>query len=137
MRPRRPAFIALLLAVPLVAGCSSPNRGSWKGTFDGSVSGTVEFRINARGTSLTGKMEGTTESGAPFHAAMEGEIRGELFRADFEGKSDTDFRPVPFNGAMRGRLGSGKGSGDWDARIRFTQEELRGSWSVAQVKSEE
>jgi len=45
MRPRR-------LALLLVAGCSSPNRGIWKGTFDGSVSGTVEFRINARGTSL-------------------------------------------------------------------------------------
>lgn len=135
VRPRRRAFLCVVLV--LVSGCSSPNRGTWKGTFDGSVSGTVEFRINARGTSLTGKMEGTTQSGAPFHAEMEGEIRGELFRADFEGKSDTDFRPVPFNGSMRGRLGSGKGSGDWDARIRFTQEELRGSWSVDQVKSEE
>ncbi len=134
MPARRLALAAVLL---VLASCTSPNRGTWKGTFAGSVSGTVEFRINARGTSLTGKMEGTTQAGAPFHADMKGELHGEIIRSDFEGRADTDYRPVPFSGLMRGRLGEGKGSGDWDARLRFTQEELRGSWSVEQVKTEE
>lgn len=139
MIPRRRGVRALGAAVALLslAACNSPNRGVWRGTFDGSVAGTVEFRINARGTRLTGRMEGTTREGAAFHAEMEGSIHGDVFSATFEGRSDTDFRPVPFDGRMGGRLVVGDGQGDWRARLRFTQEELHGSWNVHQVGAED
>jgi hypothetical protein len=119
----------LLLAL---AACSSPNRGTWSGTFDGSVAGTVDFTINARGKSLEGKMEGTTSDGSPFHAKMKGTIRETYFYATFDGRTDTGLRPIPFEGFMKGELAAGKGSGEWDATIRFTSAKMNGTWNVTQ-----
>jgi hypothetical protein len=124
---------ATIAALGLAAACSSPNRGVWSGTFDGSVTGTVEFTINARGTALEGRMEGATSDGSPFHAAMKGTIRDTYFYANFDGRTDTGLRPIPFEGFMKGELGDGKGAGDWDAKIRFTQTAMNGTWSVQQT----
>jgi hypothetical protein len=126
--------LALAGALACLAACSSPNRGEWSGTFAGSVSGNVEFKINSRGTTLTGKMEGTTSDGAPFHADMEGKISERYFYATFEGRTDTGLRPIPFEGFMKGELGDGKGAGDWDAKIRFTETPMNGTWTVTQIK---
>lgn len=128
--PQGIASTALLLCV----ACSSPNRGAWSGTFDGSVSGQVDFTINSRGTALTGKMEGTTSDGSPFHATMKGKITDRYFYATFEGRTDTGLRPIPFEGFMKGELGDGKGAGDWDAKIRFTQTAMNGTWTVEQTQ---
>ena len=128
---RRRSVVAL--SVPLLlAACGSPNRGAWTGTFDGSVSGTVEFTINARGTSLTGTMEGKTSDGSPFHAEMEGKITDRYFYATFDGRTDTGLRPIPFEGLMKGELADGQGQGEWDAKIRFTQTPMNGTWTVRQ-----
>ena len=97
-----------MLAAALLAACSSPNRGKWSGTFDGSVAGTVDFTINARGTALEGKMEGATTDGAPFHATMKGTIRDNYFYANFEGRTDTGLRPIPFTGFMKGEPGAAR-----------------------------
>ncbi len=132
-RPQR-SLLALAVTLASLAACSSPNRGEWSGTFAGSVSGTVEFIINARGTALTGKMEGATTDGAPFHADMEGKITDRYFYATFEGRTDTGLRPIPFEGFMKGELGDGKGAGDWDAKIRFTDTQMNGTWTVTQTK---
>lgn len=130
------SFSAALLLGLLVAGssgCSSPNRGTWKGSFDGNVSGTVEFSINTRGTKLTGKMDGKTSDGQEFHATMEGSLRGLDLVAEFTGSATTEYRPVPFTGVMKGELVQGKSHGSWECTLRFTEQRLRGSWQTQQV----
>ena len=130
----RPAARALLTLVLCALGaCSSPNRGHWSGTFDGSVSGVVEFRINARGTRLTGSLTGSTRDGQPFAAEMEGKMRGEHFYATFEGTSRAGVLPVAFEGLMRGSLGEGAGSGDWTCELKVSRLHLEGTWEVEQV----
>jgi hypothetical protein len=124
---------SVLAAFLLLAACRSPNRGVWQGTFDGSVAGTVEFRISARGASLTGTMEGTTRDRQSFQADLEGTIKGDYFYATFEGTGSAELRPVPFSGFMKGELRDGRGSGDWEATLRFTQQKLRGAWRVEQL----
>ena len=125
-------FVTALLALSVLA-CSSPNRGIWGGTFDGSVSGRVEFRINARGTSLTGSMEGETREGQPFTAEMEGRLNEDrFFYATFEGTSRAGALPVAFEGLMRGELDAGESEGDWTATLKMTGTELRGGWSAEQ-----
>ncbi len=124
----------LCLALFLSAACSSPNRGVWSGTFEGTIAGTVEFRINARGSSLTGRLEGKTNDGAPFSAKMKGKLHGVDFYATFEGKGQTGFLPVPFEGLMTGRLAQGEADGDWQAEVR-TGWKMSGAWSVNQVQS--
>lgn len=132
VRPSPVAAVALLLSV--VAACSSPNRGTWKGTFSGTVSGTVEFEINARGTRVKGKMEGATVSGDPFRATLEGVLRQDFFRADFEGSSRTSVAlPLAFEGQMMGSLEGGHGTGDWSAVIQVTGSRFHGTWSVEQT----
>ena len=128
----RTAGPILGFAMLALAACSSPNRGAWSGTFDGSVAGTVEFTINTRGTALEGKMDGATSDGSPFHATMKGEIRETFFHATFEGRTDTGLRPIPFTGFMKGELAAGKGAGEWDATIRFTDAKMNGTWTVTQ-----
>jgi hypothetical protein len=129
-RPRARRIVGVLALA--LAACSSPNRGTWSGTFDGSVTGNVDFTINARGKSLEGKMEGTTSDGSPFHAKMKGTIRETYFYATFDGRTDTGLRPIPFEGFMKGELAAGKGSGEWDATIRFTSSKMNGTWTVTQ-----
>ncbi len=125
---------ALSLAVAVLAqGCSSPNRGEWKGDFDGSVTGTVDFTINTRGTKLTGTMAGKTSGGQDFHATMEGTLAGVDLVAELEGSATTDYRPVPFTGVMKGELLRGKAHGSWECTIRFTDQKMNGDWRVTQV----
>lgn len=125
-----------VLALSLLAGCSSPNRGTWRGTFDGSVAGTVEFTINARGTRLTGSMTGATRERQPFKAELEGKIKGDNFYAEFRGASRFGALPVAFEGFMRGTLTDGLGTGDWQAELAVSKQKLRGSWQVEQLEAE-
>lgn len=133
---RRLGAAALLALLPLAAGCRSPNRGVWQGTFDGSVRGTVEFRINARGTRLTGSMSGATRDGQPFRAEMDGKIQGDHFYATFAGASRAGALPVAFEGFLRGTLAAGHGAGDWQCEISVTRQKLKGEWQVEQVAVE-
>jgi hypothetical protein len=127
---------ALLLVVGVLAACSSPNRGTWQGTFDGSLSGTVEFRIDSRGTSLSGTFEGATSSGQPFTAEMEGKINDRYFYATFKGTGRTEVYPVPFEGFLRGDLGSGQANGDWEAQISVSPVKMKGAWTARQLPEE-
>lgn len=130
---RRVFALTLLLASAITfAACSSPNRGVWKGTFEGSVSGTVEYEINARGTSLTGKMEGQTSEGQPFSATLEGRIEDPFFYAKFEGTSRTQIYPVGFEGLMKGEIRDGRAQGDWNCQLQVGNVELAGTWETTQ-----
>lgn len=126
---------AALGLLTLTLACGSPNRGHWSGTFDGSVSGTVEFDINARGTRVEGRMTGSTVDGEPFRATLEGILRQDYFRADFEGRAGGSFGlPVPFEGEMTGSLDRGLGSGDWACTLWRSSSRLQGTWSVEQIE---
>jgi hypothetical protein len=130
-------LLSLVLGLLTFSSCSSPNRGSWAGTFDGDVSGTVEFRINARGTKVRGTMDGTTAQGEPFKASLEGILREDFLALDFEGAAAADQRlPLAFDGEMTGSLIEGRGTGDWLAKIRLAGMGLNGTWQVEQVPSE-
>jgi len=136
MRRLRLAALLLLGALPISSlACASPDRGWWRGTFDGTVSGTVEFEIGTRGTRMRGSMTGTTRDGQPF----EGDLRGKLDRgrieATFEGRSRTGLGlPIVFDGALVGSLADGAGKGTWSARIALPQMIMDGSWSVVQSR---
>ncbi len=123
----------LLAALVFLVACSSPNRGVWRGSFEGTLSGTVEFRINARGSKLTGSLDGATSDGEPFSAKMTGKLNGADFYATFKGKGQTGLLPVPFEGLMTGRLEQGEGQGDWQAELR-TGWKMSGSWTVKQTR---
>lgn len=124
---------ALLLSA-LAVGCApSPDRGTWDGTFDGSLSGVVRFHIDTRGTRLTGTFEGETRDGAPFTAEMEGRVRGDDFYATFEGTGRAALYRVPFSGFMTGQLGDGRAGGRWEAEIRGQSGELEGAWRAEQA----
>lgn len=131
--PSRVVFLALVGAAIAVTGCSSPNRGHWAGSFEGSVAGTVEFTIDTRGSNLTGTMTGKTEGGEDFHASMKGSLSGMDLVAEFEGSATTDFRPVPFNGVMKGQLLQGKSHGSWECTLRFTDQRMTGTWQADQT----
>lgn len=127
--------LILLVFLVLALACSSPNRGRWSGTFDGSVSGTVEFDINARGTKVKGRMNGETVNGEPFRATLEGVLRQDFFRADFEGRAGGSLGlPVPFTGEMTGSLDLGVGRGEWNCTLWRGSGTLQGTWSVEQIE---
>jgi|CXWL01.1.fsa_nt_gi hypothetical protein len=138
MMPCRAGRFGLTLVLAAVAvtcgACSSPNRGHWQGTFDGNVAGTVEFDINARGTSLDGKMEGQTRDGQPFKAELEGRIEDPFFYAKFVGRVQTGVYPLKFEGLMRGELASGTAKGDWSCTLVPTETKLEGTWETSQQK---
>ncbi len=128
------AFGVLVLAALSGASCFSPNRGRWAGTFEGSVSGVVEFEINARGTRLEGRMTGETREGQAFSATLEGILRQDYIDVEFEGRASTGAAlAAPFDGRMTGSLEAGNGRGDWQATLRFAGTALGGSWQVQQV----
>ncbi|HVS15133.1 MAG TPA: hypothetical protein VMV46_14490 [Thermoanaerobaculia bacterium] len=128
---------ALVLAAALVAtapGCGSPDRGWWRGTFDGTVTGTVEFEIGTRGTRLRGSMHGATRDGQPFEADLRGTLDRGRIEATFEGRSRSGLGlPARFDGALVGSLRDGAGKGTWNARVTLPQMILEGSWSVVQT----
>jgi hypothetical protein len=138
-----PLLAAPALLLLVLIGCSSPNRGVWKGSFDGSVSGVVELRINARGTKATGTIDGTTSDGQPFKAEMTGTLTGEVIQTRFEGRAVAGGGIVPialFQGTMTGRLGGGDGAGgsgegSWTAVLRGGQR-LAGRWKLDHVSRE-
>lgn len=133
---RQLGALALLALLALAAACRSPNRGVWQGTFDGSVRGTVELRINTRGTRLSGSMSGSTRDGQPFRAELDGKIQGDHFYATFEGASRAGALPVAFSGFLRGTLAAGRGSGDWECELAVTRQKLKGEWAVEQTAVE-
>lgn len=133
MKMRKDVRLSILVAALLMAGCQSPNRGIWRGDFVGSVSGQVEFRINSRGTRLTGTMKGETRDGQPFEAEMEGKVNGDYFYASFEGGSRSGALPVAFKGFLKGGLAAGLGEGDWECELAITRTKLAGKWRVEQV----
>lgn len=133
MKMRKNASLVITLVSLLVVGCQSPNRGIWRGTFEGSVSGQVEFRINSRGTRLTGTMKGTTQDDQPFAAEMAGKVNGDYFYAKFEGSSRSGPLPVSFQGFLKGGLTAGLGEGDWECELAVTRMKLAGTWRVEQV----
>jgi hypothetical protein len=123
--------LGLLLVLGL--GCGSPNRGTWRGEFGGSLSGTMQFTIGGLGDKLTGKMEGRTQQGQPFDAKLKGKVRGEAFYATFEGSASASGLPVAFEGLMKGTLGQGQAAGDWTAEIQITRNRLQGDWQAERV----
>lgn len=132
--------VSLLTVLPMgvLLACSSPNRGVWKGSFDGSVSGTVEFRINSRGTKATGTIDGATSEGQAFKAEMEGTLDGEVIETKFEGRAVAGgvIPIVLFRGTMTGRLGDGNGDGRWTAVLERSGQRLSGRWTVDHVSVE-
>ncbi len=126
---------ALLLVLgSLVLACRSPHRGLWRGTFDGTVSGEMEFRISSWGSSLEGSMKGQTREGSPFEADLEGKMRGEAFYARVDGSARGGVLPVAFGGLMRGELGGDEGGGDWKVEIKLTREAMAGRWQASRVE---
>lgn len=123
-------FAGLLVGV--LAGCGSPNRGHWNGTFEGSVSGSMEFDISAYGDKLKGSLSGSTRDGQPFEAKLAGRVKGEHFFAEIEGMSRAGALPVAFEGLMKGSLAEGQGEGDWSCTLRFNQVRLKGRWEARQ-----
>ena len=97
------------------------------------MAGSVEFTINTRGTNLTGTMTGKTAGGEDFHASMKGSLSGMDLVAEFEGSATTDFRPVPFNGVVKGQLLQGKAHGSWECTLRFTDQRMLGTWQTDQT----
>ena len=97
--------------------------------------GVVEFTISTRGTKLRGSMEGETRERQPFVAKLEGTLRRERIEASFRGTVRlTGFAlPVAFDGEMVGNLGSGEGSGDWQAELIAGSAPMAGSWRVSQI----
>lgn len=136
LKMRKVARLFVVVASLLVVSCSSPNRGVWRGTFEGSVSGEVEFRINSRGTRLEGTMVGDTKDGQPFRAEMEGKVNGDFFYATFKGASRVRALPVAFEGFLKGSLSAGQGEGDWECELALARTKLAGRWRVEQVTEE-
>lgn len=129
--------ISLLAALAAAGwfGCASPDRGWWRGTFDGTVAGTVEFVIGTRGTRLRGTMTGTTRDGQPFEGDLEGRLERGRIEATFDGRSRSGMGlPIAFDGALVGSLADGVGRGTWNARVTMPQIVMDGSWAVEQER---
>jgi hypothetical protein len=126
---------AALLALAMAA-CASPNRGHWEGTFDGTVSGTVEMEIGWRGTRVRGEMRGQTRDRQPFEATLQGSLSWDQIQAKFRGTSQAGAGvglPVTFDGEMAGSLLEGRGEGEWSARLFAGRMPMSGTWRIEQV----
>ncbi len=135
MKPRAPAVLGMVLVVlvALLAACRSPNRGRWAGSFDGDVSGVVEFTINTRGTRARGRITGQTNTGEPFVAALRGTLRQDFLAARFEGSASfSGALPLGFTGELTGSLAAQQGKGDWQATLKVTEIRLAGTFAVEQ-----
>jgi hypothetical protein len=128
---------ALLSGLVTLAACASPNRGRWTGTFDGTVSGTVEMEIGWRGTEVTGEMRGQTRDGQPFEATLGGSLAWDRIEAKFRGASQSGMGlPLSFDGEMSGSLLEGRGEGEWVARLLAGRMPMSGTWRIEQERKE-
>lgn len=136
MVERRRVALALLLACCLAAlACSSPNRGRWRGTFEGGVAGDMEFTVNARGTEAEGKITGTTRNGEAFDAAFQGTLNQGFLNTRFEGSGQTGVGlPAGFRGELQGTLEQGAAEGTWNVDLIQVRGHYEGSWSATQVE---
>jgi hypothetical protein len=118
-----------------LSSCASPNRGVWRGAFDGTVSGTVEMEIGWRGTKVTGEMRGRTRDGQPFEATLGGSLAWDRLEATFRGASQSGMGlPLTFEGEMAGSLLEGRGEGEWAARLMAGRMPMSGTWRIEQVE---
>jgi hypothetical protein len=125
---------AALLLAAAVAACSSPNRGRWRGTFEGGVSGQMEFTVNARGTHAEGTIEGGTQRGERFDATFEGSLNQGFLNARFEGSGQTGVGlPAGFRGQLQGTLEQGEGAGTWKVDLIQVRAHYEGGWSASQT----
>ena len=130
---RRQTALAALGLVALTA-CSSPNRGTWQGTFEGGVRGEMVFEINTRGTAAEGDIEGTTGDGQSFKATFEGSLNVDYLKADFEGGSNVGLGlPDDFEGSLDGTLTVGRAEGKWQVEIIQTRTHFEGTWTATQT----
>lgn len=141
---RRQVLILLLISLAafawLVLSSLSPLRGTWQGDFDGDVAGTVEFRIGIRGHDVDGTMSGSTRSGEPFTAELEGRLVDEQLIASFEGRGRGGALGVAFVGTMEGTFDrQSEAFGTWRCRLERLGEplggELVGEWRVVRGES--
>lgn len=122
------------LALIAALACSSPNRGRWQGSFEGGVSGTMDFTVNARGTRADGEITGATRGGEKFEASFEGSLNQGFLNADFEGSGQTGIGlPAGFTGNLQGDLDQGRGEGTWTVDLTQARVHYEGSWSASQV----
>jgi hypothetical protein len=131
--PRHIAWLALALVA--ASACSSPNQGRWQGTFQGGVSGTMEFDVNARGTRASGGIAGATARGEAFEASFEGSLRQGFLNADFEGSGQTGVGlPAGFRGNLQGDLADGGAEGTWIVDLTQARVHYEGTWAASQVE---
>jgi len=137
-RPRAnaPLAVAALAALVVVAiGCSSPNRGRWRGTFEGGVAGTMEFTVNARGTKAAGKITGETRRGEKFDAEFDGSLDQGFLNARFSGSGQTSVGlPAGFRGELQGDLEQGKAEGSWKVELIQVRAHYQGKWAATQIE---
>ena len=126
--------VGLLFCILLTAAaCSSPDRGWWRGSFEGDVTGTMEFSINSRGNRAKGKVTGTLSSGESFRAEFEGTLIQGYLQADLVGSSVTDIGlRAGFDGLISGGLEEGEADGDWRVDLRQARSHLEGRWQASQ-----
>jgi hypothetical protein len=132
-RRRRRYWLTLAVAATLAA-CSSPNRGRWQGTFEGGVDGTMEFTVNARGTSAEGRITGATRRGETFEAEFEGSLNQGFLNARFEGSGQTGIGlPAGFRGSLQGDLADGDAAGSWKVDLLQVRTHYEGTWAAVQA----
>ncbi|HVR29347.1 MAG TPA: hypothetical protein VMS86_07400 [Thermoanaerobaculia bacterium] len=128
---------ALALTTSLLAAslaCSSPNRGRWRGTFEGGVSGDMEFTVNARGTTADGRITGATRRGETFEASFRGSLNQGFLNAKFEGRGQTGIGlPAAFEGSLQGDLEEGRSEGTWTVDLIQARAHYEGRWFATQV----
>ncbi len=137
------AAVALIASGLVWWSLASPLRGRWVGEFDGSVSGTVEFRIGVRGTSARGTMNGQTSSGEPFRADLEGQVGGGRLRATFVGSSRGGPLGIQFRGILESDLdpaGREPAAGTWRCALeragQVIGEPLEGTFEVRRRRNQ-
>lgn len=129
-RTTRACLLALLLLG--FSACSSPNRGWWRGSFEGDVTGTMEFSINSRGTRAKGKITGNLSTGESFRAEFEGTLNQGYLRTELVGSSDTEFGlRAGFEGSLSGDLDRGEADGNWRVQLRQVGRQLEGQWQAS------
>jgi hypothetical protein len=127
-------MLSSAVAVSGSMGCSSPNRGRWRGTFEGGVSGDMEFTVNTRGTRAKGSITGSTDRGQKFEASFAGSLNQGFLNADFEGSSQTGLGlPAGFRGNLQGTLEEGTGDGSWTVDLIQAPAHYEGRWSALQT----